>query len=1104
MKLYPWTEPERSNSVRFVINKLTVIRTLTGLKGIVCLVVVCFVWLSIVCFGRGKDSLSRKNDTSRTAPAIACPEASGLTEAARLLHAQGDFDSAQAALIKYQQALLCWRSADAHREAAETLRSIGDIYYETGQHQTARDSYSEALAESQKIADVRGQAWSLVSIGLVDLDLDQVSDSLAKTHEADRLVQDLHDEAIKVQILNNYVIGLCWRGGRGDLARAATYSDQAVALAEKINDPEILSRTIFFAGAVRNESGKLSEALDYYQRALSLFQKGAHPAWQSRALSAIGQIYVATGEPQKALNYDEDALVLQKQLGDRRTQAVTFNNIGYAFGELGDLEHALENYLSALDCYRELGHAHGEAQTRIFIGDVYRVRGDLEQARGEYQVSQTILKNLPDNVLNALSLTSVGLLSQAEGELSAAISSYGQALTAYDGLDHLRDQVATQNRLGHALSLSGQRDAALRQLSSALSLVEKTGDRKLEVLVRYNLAQVRSSMGQLADARSQVETSLQLIESQRLKLDGFELRSSYFATVRQFYELYADVLMQQHRSHPDDGLDALAFEVSERARARSLLESLKESEISRRTDADADLVEKKRAVQRQLNEASIRRTRLSAETNSVESDAVLKEIDRLTTQYQELEARLRANSAHDAATPPPQPLGLKDSQRLLDSDSLLLEYMLGDERSYLWVVSSAKLESYELPPRSQIESLAAAFRDLLTVNQPVAGETAEQSQARLAQARLEIPQHSKELGKILLGPIADKLGNKRLLIVPDGRLQSIPFQALMLPDSAASARLLVETHEIIYEPSASTLGMVMNGKPAREPGTGSVAIFANPVFEADDPRVKSAEGKSADDAKPQPHLIKQVLRDIGAQETGRIPALPASREEADAIMSAVPWRTGLKAVDFQASRQTIEQTDFSHYRILHFATHGFVDYQHPELSGLVLSMVDEKGQPQDGYLRLHDIYGLKLPVDLVVLSACNSGLGKEIKGEGLIGLTRGFMYAGARGAVVSLWKVDDDATAELMKHFYAGMFQKGLTPAAALREAQLSLRSQRRWNSPYYWAAFVIQGQYDQRDLRTPRQPIFGLTSLVTSFILLSGMAGLVVRWRRRKTVRIK
>ena len=177
-------------------------------------------------------------------------------------------------------------------------------------------------------------------------------------------------------------------------------------------------------------------------------------------------------------------------------------------------------------------------------------------------------------------------------------------------------------------------------------------------------------------------------------------------------------------------------------------------------------------------------------------------------------------------------------------------------------------------------------------------------------------------------------------------------------------------------------------------------------------------------------------------------------------MTLIPEGAGLKVFDFNANRAVAMGPELGQYRIVHFATHGFLNGEHPELSGLVLSLVDERGHPQDGYLRVHDIYNLKLPVELVVLSACNSGLGKEIRGEGLVGIVRGFMYAGAARVVASLWKVEDEATAALMKRFYQRMLQEGQPPAKALRMAQLDIWQQKRWQSPYYWAAFVLQGEW--------------------------------------------
>jgi CHAT domain-containing protein len=191
-----------------------------------------------------------------------------------------------------------------------------------------------------------------------------------------------------------------------------------------------------------------------------------------------------------------------------------------------------------------------------------------------------------------------------------------------------------------------------------------------------------------------------------------------------------------------------------------------------------------------------------------------------------------------------------------------------------------------------------------------------------------------------------------------------------------------------------------------------------------------------------------------------LPRLVFSRREAAAIIASARQRTTLEALDFQANRTTALSKELAQYRIVHFATHGLLDNEHPELSGLVLSLVGPDGKPQDGFLDLQDVYNLTLPADLVVLSACETGLGKEISGEGLVGLTRGFMYAGASRVVASLWKVDDVATSELMAEFYKGMLSHGLAPASALRQAQLAMLKRSRWADPYYWAAFTLQGEW--------------------------------------------
>jgi len=211
----------------------------------------------------------------------------------------------------------------------------------------------------------------------------------------------------------------------------------------------------------------------------------------------------------------------------------------------------------------------------------------------------------------------------------------------------------------------------------------------------------------------------------------------------------------------------------------------------------------------------------------------------------------------------------------------------------------------------------------------------------------------------------------------------------------------------------------------------------------------------------QPSDLERSARALGVlDEKGTIPRVPFTRQEAEGILALVPKQAALRALDFAANQTTATSGKLARYRMIHFATHGLVNDQDPELTGLVLSLVGERGQSLDGFLRLGQIYNLRLPVELVVLSGCNTGLGKDIRGEGLIGLARGFMYAGAARVVVSLWEVNDRATAELMVHFYKGILKDGLRPAAALRAAQVTMWRQKQWRSPYYWAAFTLQGEW--------------------------------------------
>jgi CHAT domain-containing protein len=302
-------------------------------------------------------------------------------------------------------------------------------------------------------------------------------------------------------------------------------------------------------------------------------------------------------------------------------------------------------------------------------------------------------------------------------------------------------------------------------------------------------------------------------------------------------------------------------------------------------------------------------------------------------------------------------------------------------------------------------------------------------------------------------------------------LHYIPFGALPDPNSlktsAGGWRPLVVDHEIVNMPSAATLAVLRRGLAGRKPAARTVAVLADPVFSGDDERINSdarlaARQTDQQSSNPLNEIISRKLVQIAgaAPSDLSLKRLRYTRQEAERIMSLAPAGLRLEAVDFDASRATVTSGQLSQYRYIHFATHGLADSERPELSTIALSLYDEQGRPQEGFLRAHEVYNLDLPAELVTLSACETGLGKLTRGEGLVSLTRGFMYAGAARVIVSLWSVNDRATAELMEKFYRRMLVGAERPAAALRAAQVEMWQEKKWEAPYYWAAFTLQGEW--------------------------------------------
>lgn len=887
------------------------------------------------------------------------------------------------------------------------------------------------------------------------LQAERTSDSRRKAieryGEALRLMREAGDQRGAAMTLTN--VGLIYHL-LSEPQKAVEPLDQALTIWRAIGDRHLEAITNSIDGRVYYALGEPHKALDSYNLALPVMRAVGDQSGEAVTFMQIGSVYRLLGEPQKALDYFAQALPLMRAVGDRRNEATVLNNMGTVYNLLGDPQKALHYFEQVLPIVRAINDRRVEAATLTNMGHVYNLLGEPEKALGYLDQALTLARD-SDRRTEAAVLMHMGTANSALNKQKEAIDYLERALKLRVALSDRVGEATTLNHLGRAYDLWRQPQKAFDYYDKALPIWRSVGDENGEVAALYGMARAESDLDDLVRASQLTESALALINTLRTRVTSRDLRASYFASVQDLYKLHIDLLMRRHRREPTAGFDVVALKTQEQARARSLIDMLTEASADIRQGVDPDLLARERSLQQMLNAEAERQMRLFGGQHTEEAaTAVRRKIEDLVTQLQSIEAELKAHSPRYTALTQPAPLGLREIQsKVTDDETLLLEYSLGEERSYLWAVTPTSFSSYELPPRATIEAAARRCYELLTArNQYVKFETANEKRERVRQADAEYPKAATALSEMVLGPVAAQLGLKRLLVVPDGALEYLPLAALAIPRASTTFVPLILEHEVTSIPSASTLAVLRWELQGRAPAEKVVAVFADPVFDKSDERVNEGLSRNAGGHHGTPAE--------SSDEIMALPRLPYTRQEAEAILALAPATGRKAALGFEANRTAAMSEELSKYRIIHFATHSFLDSTHPELSGIALSMLDRQGRPQNGFLRSHEIFNLRLGAELVVLSGCRTGLGKEVKGEGLYGMTRGFMYAGSKRVVVSLWDVQDQATARLMSDFYRGLLGPKRPPAAtALRAAQIAIWRDARWQAPYYWAGFVLQGE---------------------------------------------
>ena len=818
---------------------------------------------------------------------------------------------------------------------------------------------------------------------------------------------------------------------------AAAAFDEALALYRLVDDQRGVAECLNNLAATEWQDARIPEAIGTFRQAVEISHRIGHVYAEAGARTNLGILLWQAGELEDSRRQSEQAFTIVRRLGDRRAEAYVRNSLGNALESLGELRAALQQTTQSAQLFQQVGEQQLEGAERIRQARLQLALGQQAVALATAQRGLALIRQTPDRLAYADALEQIGRIQAARKDVNGADESFRLALDVYRQIDSRKGESESHHDLGVLHLRTNQLEMARAELQTARELSHDAGLQAEEAQTLLRIAESYGLAGDLDRERTEAEAALGIAQHIRDRVFERELRISVSNAMRQYSAEVVDVLMRLHDKFPDRGFAIHALETAERARALELTSVLRKPPLARRDAGNAVAVDRLNALDQQIDYWSWQQWQQADRPAAVSTGAggESSQLDRLLREREKLEADLLRADPVGSALIQPEPMSLATIQReLLDQRTALIEFSLGEPHSFVWAVTSEHVIAARLPGRAEIEEKAQHLFKLMSSGTPVTlGPDAS------AQRRREL----SNVAQMLFAPLGDVLGYRRLLIVADGALHYVPFAAL--PVSTRSTPLSGE-HDIVMLPSATTLVLLRRQAVGRHSGSALVVVLADPVFDPADSRVR------------RPSSLNHSPAGDLSRPFGR---LPYSFEEGQAVTESAPSGQARIFIDFEADRLTATGPVVSAARYVHFATHAVEDDTRPDLSAIVLSLVDRDGRARDGFLRLHDVYDLHLTADLVTLSACRTAAGKAAGGEGLRSLAAGFFHAGARRVLASLWATEDENSAVFMRIFYRALLGPAKeSPAAALATAQRAMLADPRWQDPYYWSGFVLQGEW--------------------------------------------
>ncbi|HEX7183893.1 MAG TPA: CHAT domain-containing tetratricopeptide repeat protein [Thermoanaerobaculia bacterium] len=940
----------------------------------------------------------------------------------------------RAALASLAEVLRVWRRIGDRPREAETLNEIGALQWRLGEIDAGLSNARTALSIARETGSLREQARAFGTLGDIENRRNTPQSEVRPLYnEALRCWQDLGDRAGMGKVLYN--LGNL-HADAGEPDEALHYYEQALPLQEAAGRLADRAFTLAAMALLSRDRGDGARTLDLFNQGLDFARRSGDRSAEAYLLHGAATFLLRLGELQQAIERLRSALELYRALGERAPEARVLTNLGSTELGLGDRDRALGRYREALAIHQDLRDAEGECSARLYIGLILQLEGASEEALVHYDRVLEIIPTLSNPFIQATGFHFVGKAYLSFGRIAEARSYLGQALALHDKRGDALARARTLIELGNADREAGDDAQAEERFREALELGRKLRNFLAEVSAQEALARLQRDRGDLAAARATLAETLKTLDSVRSRVASQRLRVSFLASRQSYYWLDLDILMRLYEKDRDGASLAAALAASERARARGLLDLLAEGRIDVRRGIAEDLKRQEAEIDSRISAFQSRI--LSGPLSDEKAEQLGQEMRRAFEEREQLEWEIRRRHPRYAAVRNPVPLRLEEIQALLDDRTAFLEYAVGEDRSFLFVVTRDRLGSYILPPASRLAEQVGRIGEAL-------GKPGRRSYGAYLEA-------ASELYRELISPAEGLLAGKpRLIVSPDGPLHFLSFEALLTGDSREGEGLyeglpyLIRERSVTYVPSASVLAELARPRErdSASPGEHKLFVgFADPFWPAKE------EGTASQAAQTRSFVL------AGLPEMRR---LAQSRHEVDEIARLYPEGASQLYVDRAATEENVKRNDLlKSARRIHFATHGFLNERQPELSGLALTF---DGDPrEDGLLQVYEIFNLELDADLVVLSACDTGLGQRVSGEGLVGVTRALLYAGARSVVVSLWQVDDASTAELMVDFYRHL-DRDPDKAESLRRSKLEMIRQGRYAHPYYWAPFILIGE---------------------------------------------